>query len=191
VPFGKRAVARGSLEADGGAPLADAVVDVYSKSSAAGSAYERIAAVHTDPKGAFSYTVPAGDSRDVKFRFDGSARSRSSEAMVNVKVPAAATIAATPKGVRNGQSVRFRGKLRSQPIPTAGKLLDLQAYYRGRWRTFATPRAKANGKWSYRYRFGATRGTVPYRFRVLIRPESAYPYDLGYSKTVLVVVRGR
>ena len=191
IPFGKRAVATGSLEADGGAPLADAVVDVYAQSAAAGSGFERVAAVRTDPKGAFTYTVPAGTSRAVKFRFDGSGRFRSSEAAVNVRVPATSTIAVTPKSVRNGQTVRLRGKLRTAPIPSAGKVLDLQAYYRGRWRTFATPRAKTNGKWSYRYRFGATRGTVTYPFRVLIRPESAYPYDLGYSPTVKVVVRGR
>jgi hypothetical protein len=127
----------------------------------------------------------------VRFRYDGSPRHRSSEHVVKVGVSAVATVAVTPKRVRNGQTVRFRGKLRSQPIPAAGKVLDLQAHFRGRWRTFATPRARADGKWSYRYRFGATRGTVPYRFRVVIRPESAYPYDLGYSKTVGVVVRGR
>lgn len=191
IPFAKRAVARGTLEADNGSPLADAVVDVYAQSSAAGSEFERVAAVRTDPKGGFEYTVPAGTSRNVRFRYGGSGQHRSSEHDVAVKVSATSTIAVTPKRVRNGQSVSFRGKLRSQPIPAAGKVLDLQAHFRGKWRTFATPRAKANGKWSYRYRFGATRGTVPYRFRVVIRPESAYPYDLGYSKTVSVVVRGR
>ena len=191
IPFGKRAVATGSLEAETGAPLADAVVDVYAQSAAAGSSYERIAAVRTDPKGAFSYTVPVGTSRAVKLRFEGDGKYRSSEAVVTVKVPATSTIAASPKRVRNGKTVLLRGKIRALPIPSAGKVLDLQAYYRGRWRTFATPRAKSNGKWSYRYRFGATRGTVTYPFRVLIRPESAYPYDLGYSPTVRVVVRGR
>jgi hypothetical protein len=191
IPFGKRAVAKGSLESENGAPLAAEVVDVYAQSAAAGSGFERVAAVRTDPKGGFDYTVPIGTSRTVKFRFEGSGRHRSSEQVVTVKVPAASTIAATPKRVRNGQSILLRGRLRSLPIPSAGKVLDLQAFYRGRWRTFATPRAKTNGKWSYRYRFGATRGTVTYPFRVLIRPESAYPYDLGYSPTVRVVVRGR
>ena len=50
-------------------------------------------------------------------------------------------------------------------MPDGGKLIDLQAYYRGGWRTFATPRTDRRGRWSYRYRFGATRGTVRYRFR--------------------------
>jgi 5-hydroxyisourate hydrolase-like protein (transthyretin family) len=191
VPFAKRAATTGILEEENGTPLADAVVDVYAQPAAAGGEFERIGAVRTDPKGAFRYTVPAGTSRAVRFRFDGSGRHRSSEVVVTVKVPATSTLAATPKRVSNGRTVLLRGKVRSLPIPTAGKVLDLQAYYRGRWRTFATPRAKTNGKWNYRYRFGATRGTVTYPFRVLIRPESAYPYDLGYSPTVRVVVRGR
>ena len=190
VAFGRGAAARGTLETESGAPLGDAVVDVYARSAAAGSEFVRVGAVSTDPKGGFAYTVPVGTSRSVRFRYDGDGRHRSAEEAVVVTVAAASTIAASHRTRRNGQSVTFKGKLRSLPIPPAGKLLDLQAFYRGKWRTFATPRANPKGKWSYRYRFGATRGMVPYRFRVLIRPESAYPYGLGHSPTVRVVVRG-
>ena len=78
-----------------------------------------------------------------------------------------------------------------RPIPAAGKVLDLQAFYRGKWRTFATPRASSrSGSWSYRYRFGATRGRVLYKFRLKIRSESAYPYATGYSNVIKVVVTG-
>jgi hypothetical protein len=191
LPFATGAEARGALEADDGSPLAGAEVEVDVRPAAAGAEFERAGAVRTDARGSFAYTLPAGSSREVRFRYRGSGRHRPSEATVSARVAAAATIAVGPRRVRNGRSVRFRGKLRSLPVPPAGKLLDLQAHFRGKWRTFATPRASAKGKWSYRYRFGATRGTVPYRFRVVIRPESAYPYDLGYSKTVRVVVRGR
>ena len=37
---------------------------------------------------------------------------------------------------------------------------------------------------------GATRGTVRYRFRARIRREAAYPYELGYSRSLVVTVRG-
>src|SRR5207302_886836 len=100
--------------------------------------------------------------RTLRFRFAGSARERSSQQEVTVSVPAAATIAASRNRVRNGQTVTFRGRLAGRPIPADGKLLDLQAFYRGRWRTFATPRAGSNGAWRYVYRFGATRGRVLY-----------------------------
>jgi hypothetical protein len=76
-------------------------------------------------------------------------------------------------------------------VPGGGKLIDLQAHYRGRWRTFATPRTGAGGRWSFRYRFEATRGVVTYRFRAVVPREAAYPYELGRSRVVAVKVRGR
>jgi len=90
----------------------------------------------------------------------------------------------------NGDTVSFSGALRAGPVPDGGKLIDLQAHYRGRWRTFATPRTDAAGRWSYPYRFEATRGLVIYRFRARIRREAAYPYELGHSRVVRVTVRG-
>jgi hypothetical protein len=92
--------------------------------------------------------------------------------------------------VRNGHAVTFTGRLAGGRVPDGGKLIDLQAYYRGGWRTFATPRTDGRGRWSYRYRFGATRGTVLYRFRARVRREAAYPFELGYSRRVVVTVRG-
>ncbi len=69
------------------------------------------------------------------------------------------------------------GRVRSQPIPPTGKLLQLQVYSRGNWLTFATPRADARGRWRHPYRFTATRGVTQYRFRVRLPRESGYPYD--------------
>ena len=105
-------------------------------------------------------------------------------------VPAASSIAVDRKTVRNGEAVFFSGRLAGGHVPEGGKLIDLQAYYRGRWRTFATPRSDTRGRWSYAYRFGATRGVVRYRFRARIRRESAYPFELGYSRRIGVTVRG-
>ena len=103
---------------------------------------------------------------------------------------AQSTIAVDRRFALNGQAVRFRGRLVRGPIPDGGKLIDLQAFYRGRWRTFATPRTDSRGRWSYDYRFEATTGVVTYRFRARIRREAAYPYELGRSRVVRVTVRG-
>jgi hypothetical protein len=105
-------------------------------------------------------------------------------------VPAASSLAVNRRTVRNGDAVAFSGRLVGGHVPEGGKLIDLQAFYRGGWRTFATPRTDARGRWSYRYRFGATRGVVRYRFRARIRREAAYPYELGYSRRISVIVRG-
>ena len=93
--------------------------------------------------------------------------------------------------VVNGEEVTFRGRLRGRPLPTSGKLIEVQARARGRWLTFATTRADARtGRWSRPYRFSATRGSVSYRFRVRIPKESGYPYETGTSRSVRVKVQG-
>ena len=91
--------------------------------------------------------------------------------------------------MRNGKSVHFSGKI-GHPVVDGLKILDLQAFYRNKWRTFATPRTDKNGRWKYTYRFEATSGLVTYKFRVRVRREASYPYKLGYSKVVKVTVNG-
>ena len=97
---------------------------------------------------------------------------------------------ASKRAVLDGQTVTFRGTLRGRPLPLAGKLVNLQVHYRGRWRTFATPRANTRGAWKFTYRFQATHGVIRYSFRAQVKREAAYPYELGYSRRVTVTVRG-
>lgn len=191
VKHGQRAKIKGSLTTAAGAPIADGTLDVVSVANAAGHAPQVLGAVRTDQSGAFSYTAPAGSSRKVTFRFRGLGDFRRSEATVDVLVPASATLKSSKRAVANGQSVAFSGKLLGKPLPTRGKVVDLQVFYRGKWRTFGTPRANKKGLFRFRYRFEATRTTTTYKFRARLRAESAYPYELGYSKVVSVRVRGR
>jgi hypothetical protein len=156
----------------------------------AGGVYTAEATVRTRRTGEFAYTAPAGSGRTLDFHFRGDDTYKHADDQVTLRVPAAVTIKVNRHSTRNGKRVRFTGKLRGRPYPTKGKILDLQAYYRNRWRTFATPRAASNGKWSYKYRFQATRGTVLYKFRVRVRATSDYPYELGYSKATKVRVAG-
>jgi hypothetical protein len=190
IGFGRGATARGTLARASGARVPGAQVEVWSRPASAGAPYRLVARVRTNAAGAFSYPIAAGPSRIVRFRYAGSPVERPSQGDVTVVVPAAATIGASRHRVRNGQRVTFSGALLGRPIPRAGKVVDLQAFYRGRWRTFATPSAGSDGRWRYTYRFGATRGRLVYRFRVMVRPESSYPYALGYSRTTAVTVTG-
>ena len=87
--------------------------------------------------------------------------------------------------------MRFRGTLLGHPIPRVGKLIDLQAFDGGRWRTFQTVRTNAKGGFRARYRFTRTFRSRTFRFRARARKESRYPYALGVSKVVRVRVRAR
>ncbi len=103
---------------------------------------------------------------------------------------ASSTIHASRRVLRGRGRVRFSGRLglRGATIPRSGKIVELQAYDRGRWRTFATARARGSkGRWSSSYTFAGTPGRYPVRLR--IRREAVFPYDLGYSRFVIVRVR--
>jgi hypothetical protein len=181
--------ARGLLESGDGKPLAGLPV-LVSEQPRNASSFHQSATLQTDSRGLFSYPLHYGPSRTVRFRYDGTRLIKPSVESLILKVPARTTIRTRRSFLRNGQSAQFRGRLRGLPPPEGGKLIDLQAYYRGSWRTFATPRTDSRGRWSFRYRFEATHGLVRYRFRARIRRETAYPYELGYSRVVTVTVRG-
>ena len=190
VGFGKRASIKGRLTTAAGIALPNTEVIVLARPAMAGGAYRAEATVRTRATGEFSYTAPAGPGRTLDFHFRGDDTFKHADDQVTLRVPAAATIKVNHHSTRNGKRVRFTGRLRGRPYPAKGKILDLQAYYRNRWRTFATPRARSNGKWAYKYRFQATRGTVLYKFRVRVRATSDYPYELGYSGVTKVRVAG-
>jgi hypothetical protein len=182
-------IVRGAVTSAGGDPLARSAVTVAEQSRTP-AVPRRTQTLVTDGAGRFEFRAGAGPSRTLRFRFPGTALLKPAVAEANVLVPARSTISVSRRYLLNGQTVAFAGRLVGRPVPDGGKLIDLQAFYRNRWRTIATPRADQQGKWTFRYRFEATSGLVRYRFRARIRRETAYPYELGYSRVARVTVRG-
>jgi hypothetical protein len=186
---GSGRVVRGKLETGAGEPLAAGSIEVLEQPRGNRS-FRQVTTVPLDRDGRFSYRVGRGVSRILRFGWKGNSLTKPALAEIRVLVPARTSINRSRGFLRNGRSVVFSGTLARGPVPDGGKLIDLQAFYRGRWRTFATPRTSVAGRWRFRYRFEATRGLVRYRFRARIRREAAYPYELGYSRIVAVTVRG-
>lgn len=189
VPYGKSALVRGTLKSSEGKPIASQPIDVYQQLDAAGQKMVRVATLRSSASGQFDYHAQKGASRIVRFQFDGTEVLHPAAAEVKLLVPASSTLKASRHKVRNGHSVRFSGRI-GRPVVDGLKILDLQAFYRHKWRTFATPRVNAKGGWKYTYRFEATTGVITYKFRVRIRREASYPYRLGYSRITRVTVQG-
>jgi hypothetical protein len=147
--------------------------------------------VAAGPKGGYKYRVKPGKNRILHagFRPRANASDLACSRRVKLNVRAGLTLSARPKRVPFGGRVRFRGRLLGKPIPKVGKLIDLQAFDGGRWRTFQTVRANRKGRYKARYRFTQTRSARTFRFRARARREARYPYSLGVSKTVRVRVR--
>lgn len=150
----------------------------------------------TDESGRIATVLPAGPSRSLRLvvattDMSVGARSRT----LRVAVPAEATIRASRAAVRNGEVVRFSGRLRGGYVPVTGRELELQGFnpLKGRWQPVRTQglRADRRGRWHASYRFTSTVGvTVTYRFRLRVPPRPDHPFADGHSRTVAVTVRG-
>jgi hypothetical protein len=112
---------------------------------------------------------------------------RKTDLVIGVK--AASTIRASRTRLFGRGTVRFSGRLKlaGARVPASGKIVELQGFEGGRWRTFATARARgAKARWHASNTFSGRPGTFPVRVR--IRRESSFPFELGYSRAVRVRV---
>jgi hypothetical protein len=115
------------------------------------------------------------------------------QAEVHLLVPGATTLKASRKRILNGQTVRFRGQVRSMPIPVAGKIVELQVYQGRRegWTTFRTLRTDPAGRWRLPYTFRHTVCLDRWRIRARVPKEAGYPFEDGASKPARITVKGR
>lgn len=181
----------GRLASEGNNGLPNAPIDVLERVDLPGEVDRAIGRVVSSRTGRFSFRLRSGPRRRVRFRYAGTPNIRPATADVLVRVRARSTLRVNRRSVVNGEDVVFRGRLLGRPLPVPGKLIKLQVRSRGRWLTFATPRADSStGLWSHRYRFAATRGRVRYRFRAVVPSEGSYPFDSGATRQVAVRVRG-
>ena len=150
--------------------------------SSGSSEWQQVANPITRRDGRFSARLPKGPSRRVRVTYCG--RDGGHYRDLRLRAKPSVGLRANRRRVRNGRSVVFTGRVRSRPIPTGGKLVELQAFFRGRWRTFQTLHTKRRGTFRFRYWFGGTQGTVRYRFRAVAPREGGYPYTTGSSRRV-------
>jgi hypothetical protein len=182
-----RATVTGKVAGDG----AGVVVNLLSKERRSGAPSVVSATAVTGADGSFSLAVPAGPSRRLRAarRVNPSDRYFVCSKALDVRVPARSTLTASPRTLRAGSRVRLSGRLLGGRVPTRGKLIDVQAREQGHWRTFATVRTRASGTFTARYRFRSSAPRKTYPMRVRVRPDAAYPFAVGYSKSVKVRVR--
>ena len=191
VTYGRALRLSGRLTTPGSNPLAQRTIEVSQQTALPGAGWEPVGRVTSSKTGRFAFRVPSGPSRLLRFRYAGTPTIRGRTTDVRLRVRAVTSLRPNRRSVVNGEDVVFRGRLKGRPLSPTSKLVQLQAYTRGRWATFANPRANpVTGLWSFRYRFSATRGRVVYRIRAVIPRESSYPFETGRTRAVRVRVRG-
>jgi hypothetical protein len=182
VGFGRSPRLAGRARRIDGAPLVSAQIIV----SPAQGGWTRTAITGAD--GAYRMRLPAGPSRTLNLQAWAPNAPSLACSQAKIKTRAGVTLEATRR-VRPGGTVRFHGRLKGRPVPGRGKLVELQAFDGGKWRTFAQPRSRRTGRYKASYKLRRTFGPRTFRFRARVRRESGYPYELGYSHKVRVRVR--
>ena len=160
VPYGHTIPIRGRLTMPGGNPVADGAVEVWEHRRSAGAVWRRIALIGTDAAGRFKFKALRGPSRVLRFRYPGTALVRARTTEVEIKVTATSTL--RPVARASSMAKRSSSEAASSAAPPGGrearpasgllarKVADLRH----------TAGQRHSGRWSYRYRFTATRGTV-------------------------------
>jgi hypothetical protein len=189
VRFGGQVTVAGRLTNRDGQPLPGQQIQVLGPGA---GGEQLLAMLTTDAQGGFSYRAAGtSGSRTLRFVHPGTLTILPAESRVTLVVPAAGSFKPSRKRVVNGGRVVFRGRLRSLPLPAAGKLVELQVKQpTGEWTTFRTLRTGPDGRWSLRYRFRYVRCHTTYRLRARIPAEAGYGFAEGHSRSRKVTVRG-
>ncbi len=184
---GSTVVVRGRLRTLAGRPLAGRALTATSVSA---DGAVRLPHPVTNSAGDVVLVLRARRSAVVELGFGGDREALPSGRRLRIDVPAPVTFA-TARRVVAGRPALFRGRVRGGSIPRGGKLVEIQAHFRGRWRTISTARTRRGGRWRFVYVFRGAGRAATYRLRARVPAETGYPFASGTSQPVRVTVRGR
>ena len=181
--FSKPPAVRGVVRDDHGAPVAGARLELSGRPLMGGSAFALIRTLTTDAKGEFSTRLPAGPSRELKLTI---ARPGGwSVATLQTVVKAPISVKTDRSRARNGETVRFGGRIVGAPSEARTRV-ELQAWA-GRWVPFAMATV-SRGRFTAKYTFKRTYRATTYRFRAVLPSDPNFPYAAATSKQVRVRV---
>ena len=189
ILYGKTAAVRGVLHC-GTVPIRGARVLIATIGGPATAAINSF--VQTALDGSFSYRVPTGPDRTLKFSYtafsDDPGPSASASAAIRIRPRIKLRI--TPHSSSNEHTIHWAGTVAGGPYPPEGVALDVEVQEGRSWRIFDQVVANRKGGFRYSYRFHATGEPTTYTFRVALPHTGAqgYPYAPGASNTVDVHV---
>ena len=135
-------------------------------------------------------------SRTLRLLYAGAPSILPARAEIQLHVAAASSLRVSRRAVRNQQAVIFSGRVRTLPLPAAGKLVELQVRLSQRWETFRTTRTDADGTLVDPLSLQARlprRATVPLprppaaRSQLPVRPRKLAPRACARHRTPLTI----
>lgn len=195
IPFRAGATLSGRLLSAAGAGLGKRRLRVVSRPSHGALMRRQVETIRTGPHGGFRLALRTGPSRRITVSFTGErGLDAARRAALSLRVRGSAVLNVAPRSLRNGQSVRLWGRVRTRgaPVPRRGKLVAIQYYESDSrlWRPVLVTRSDHSGRFRARYRFRYIVGAARIRLRAVALAEERWPYAPGASRPVLVRVSG-
>src|SRR5664279_1332781 len=189
ITYGKTVTVRGVLHC-GTVPIRGARILIVTLGGPGSAAIN--SSVQSALDGSFSYKVPAGPDRQLRFSYtaysDDPAPSASATAAIRIRPKIKLKI--RPHHTSNAHTIYWAGTLTGGPYPPEGVTLDVEVQEGRSWRIFDQVVANRRGRFRYSYRFHATGEPTTYTFRVALPHTGAqgYPYTWGASNSINVHV---
>jgi hypothetical protein len=182
IRYGTRTVVKGQLVC-GGTPVADAVI---------GLTGARHGPIETGPGGEFTYKVPTGPNRALRFSYTAYSNETAPAATARAQISVLPRIRLkiAPRRTHNGATIGWRGEIAGGPFPGRGVTLLVEVREGRRWQVFDQVVAR-RGRFRYRYTFLRTLQPTTYTFRVALPAggSSGYHYRPAGSNTIKIHVR--
>jgi hypothetical protein len=177
--FDATPVIRATVRDLAGAPVAGVKVGVAVRKAMSTAGFVLDTPVFSDANGDVTVKLAKGPSREVRLT------AGDQTALVKITVKAPLRLKITPRAIRNGGSIKFRGTVSGAQEDTK---VELQAKSGRKWIPFKTVTLRG-GRFGARYRFTRTFARTRYTFRAVIHRDPRFPYAPATSKVASVVVR--
>jgi hypothetical protein len=169
----------------GAVPIRGARIAISTIGGPASAAIDTSAQTALD--GSFSYSVPTGPDRELRFSYTaysddpGPAATATTAIVIRPRV----TLKITPHRTSNRHTIYWRGTVTGGPYPVQGVTLDVEVQEGRSWKVFDQVVTNSKGQYRYSYRFHSTEESTTYTFRVTLPDTGAqgYPYTHGASNT--------
>ncbi len=173
------------MATNGKSGVGGAALDVMQTVTRAGlSQRTKVGTVTTAPDGSFRAKVPPGPTRLVHLV---EPTCGSVGPTVSQRVRGAVLGKTTTRRVRNRQTARFRGRVLGGYVGR-GLPLELQVKVGSSWKDVKAVTTNPRGEYRVSYRFMRTYVRYTYRFRIVTRAGSAWPYMAAKSRQLKVRV---
>jgi hypothetical protein len=147
--------------------------------------------IRTDEDGRFELSVGGAGAHTVVVSYApmvGGPASRSADAVVTT--PLTLSMKSRPRAVRNGQTVRFLGRLRGAGEAARGANVEIQAVAGGRWTTIDTVSADRRGNFVWAHRFRYVERDALFSFRAVVPGTPGWPWHTVRSKRIELPIEG-